>query len=81
MFPLLFSTSGTCSFLSIRTSRFEPCQLNVPSFFADPRSQLPIYGQSRIAEHSGMQHYQLEPHVYGVAENMYKQVWNGEMSL
>jgi myosin heavy subunit len=36
--------------------------------------QLPIYGQARIAEHSGMQSYQLEPHVYGVAENMYKQV-------
>jgi myosin-1 len=40
----------------------------------NPYKQLPIYGQQRIAEHTGMQSYQLEPHVYGVAENMYKQV-------
>ena len=40
----------------------------------NPYTQLPIYGPERIKEHDGMYMYQLEPHVYAVAENMYREL-------
>jgi myosin-1 len=44
----------------------------------NPYTQLPIYGAERINEHKGQLAYNLEPHVYAIAENMYRQLMAGE---
>ena len=43
----------------------------------NPYSQLPIYGKTMIDKYTGAPYFQNEPHIYALAEQMYKNLRDG----
>ncbi len=43
----------------------------------NPYKQLPIYGQQVISQYDGASYIANEPHIYALAENMYKSLRDG----
>ena len=43
----------------------------------NPYSQLPIYGKTMIDKYTGATYFQNEPHIYALAEQMYKNLRDG----